>query len=555
MRQQNYLITSALPYPNGPMHLGHISATYLPADIYSRFCKLMGRHTVNLWWTDDHGVAIEIAAQKQGISEDEVVTRQNQQIKNSMKKLDINCDIFSRTHIPTHQELAKHLFKSIQDNWYIEKRDEEQMYCNDCEKYLPDRYIEWTCPHCGYVWARGDQCESCGRMMDPTELKEAYCTICHGKNIVKKQTYNYYFLLSKFQKPLEKRIATKTNRKPNVLWVVKKRLKEWLHDRCVTRDIKRWISVPGDEKKKMYVWFEACFGYVSFLKQFAMEQWDMSIFTDIWEDKDSHTVHFIWKDNIVFHTIIWPALIMAYNGNIKLPDDVPAFEFLNLEGKKFSTSRNYAIWLHDIVEKYPSDVIRYYMTLIMPETKDSDFKRHEFMERNNELVNTLGNLVNRTITFAIKNFDGKLDWIQTELLSPMDIEILDVFKNIKQQFISTLDQYKFKDAINIVFDYLRDLNKYFNDRAPRTLKKENPQEAGHVMSITAIWILYASLLFSPFLPNTATKIFQWFGLDIHNFDFHNIEEIIDNFPFHLHNIWYLFNRIEEEDIARELEQL
>lgn len=236
----------------------------------------------------------------------------------------------------------------------------------------------------------------------------------------------------------------------------------------------------------MYVWLEACFGYVSFLKQYAQESGKPELFEQIWKSENSHTAHFIGKDNIVFHTIIWPALIMALDDGLKLPDDVPAFEFLNLEGKKISTSRNHAVWLHDIVENYPADVIRYYMTYVMPETKDSDFKWSEFMERNNELVNTLGNLVNRTLAFSIKNFDAKLSGIHQDKLTDLDRNILEQIRVTKEKFIAALDNYKFKDAINAVFENLRDLNKYFNDMAPWTLAKENKEAAEHVMSVTAV---------------------------------------------------------------------
>jgi methionyl-tRNA synthetase len=246
---------------------------------------------------------------------------------------------------------------------------------------------------------------------------------------------------------------------------------------------------------------------------------------------------------------------MAYDGGLKLPDDIPAFEFLNLEGKKISTSRNHAVWLHDIVDNYPADVIRYYMTYVMPETKDADFKRSEFMERNNELVNTLGNLVNRTLAFSIKNFDGELGGIHIESLTDMDRTILDEIKVVKQNFIEQLDSYKFKDAINSVFEYLRNLNKYFNDKAPWILAKEDKIAAEHVMSVTAVGILSAALLFSPFMPGTANKVFQGFGLKISDFDFDNIHDITHKAPFILENIGYLFTRMENEDVERELAKL
>lgn len=371
----------------------------------------------------------------------------------------------------------------------------------------------------------------------------------------KKKTYNYFFLLSKLQPRLEEWIGTKSNWKPNVLGVVKKWMKEWLQDRCVTRDIERGISVPGDEEKKMYVWFEACFGYISFAKEYVESIGKPELFEQIRKHQDSHTTHFIGKDNIVFHTIIWPAIIMAYDGGLKLPDDIPAFEFLNLEGKKISTSRNHAVWLHDIVDNYPADVIRYYMTYVMPETKDADFKRHEFMERNNELVNTLGNLVNRTLAFSIKNFDAKLSGIHADRLTDVDRVVLDEIKVVKDSFVKNLDNYKFKDAISGVFEYLRDLNKYFNDKTPWTLAKEDKDAAEHVMSVTAVGILSAALLFFSFMPNTAEKIFEGFGLDVANFNFDNIHEITHKAPFALKKIGYLFTRMEEKDVERELGKL
>lgn len=426
------LITSALPYANWPLHVWHVAWVHLPADIYYRFLKSLWEDCLSLCGTDEHGVWIEIAAKKKWLTEKELVDKYRGEIFSALEKIGIKYDVIKGTHTVEHMKLSQDFFNTLLGKGYIEKRNEKQMFCSDCEQFLPDRYIEWTCPNCGAGNAKWDQCEKCNKLLDWTELLDPSCKICNNKNLEEKETYNYYFLLSKISSELDEWIES-NNFKKNVKTTAKKWINEWLEDRSISRDIKRWIPIPWDEDKKMYVWFEAPISYISFLDEKMSEVWS--------KESNSKIVHFLWKDNIPFHTIIWPAILLAHWW-YKLPDNVIWNEFLNLEGQKISTSRNHAVWLEDIIKDYSPDYIRNYLIHCIPETKDSNFSWEEFKQLNDNIANSLWNLVNRLYSFYNRFFDGEVN-------NPSSFEADEIYLNIdnmKNEIITLMKGYKIREG-------------------------------------------------------------------------------------------------------------
>lgn len=545
---KKHLITAALPYANWPLHVGHVAWVHLPGDIYARFLRIMGHDVVTLCWTDDHGVGIEIAAKKEGIPELELVTKYKEVIISSLEKIGISYDIFSQTHSATHMKNASSFFSILQDKGYIEKRAENMAFCDGCDNFLPDRYVEGTCPNCWSAWARWDQCEKCGKLLNPTDLIDPECKMCSSDKVTTKETYNYYFLLSKFQTLLEEWIKTKEwEWKPNVLSATKKWLTEWLNDRSISRDIKWGIPIPGDSEKKMYVWFEAPIGYISFLKELCEDRDEMKEFSTIWDKWDnSDVVHFIWKDNIVFHTIIWPALLMAH-GWYNLPKNVPGNEFLNLENAKISTSRNHAVWLHEIVDLFNSDTIRYYLTHCIPEKKDSNFTWDEFKERNNELANVLWNLLNRLTTFCAKNFNWTVD--SPDYSNSINAELRDYILTQWSEISSFLEKYAFRDALRELFLIFQKNNKFIHDNAPWTLIKTDKKAAQEIINVSIDCLIKTTILMEPFLPDTAKKILATFGVPKdEKFTYQNLEKFPDTYPLSIQESAILFKKIDDADL-------
>src|SRR6056297_2643811 len=427
------LITSALPYANGPIHLGHLAGAYLPADLYTRYLRLKNEDVIHICGSDEHGVPITIAAEKQGISPQEVVDKFHSQNKAVFERFGIDFDYFGRTSSKTHRKTSQDFFKVLNDQGVFKKKTEEQLYDKEADMFLPDRYVKGTCPVCGYEEAYGDQCEKCGSSLSPTELKNPVSAITGNKPITKK-TEHWYLPLGDFQDWLEGWIESRANWKPNVTGQCKSWLNSGLSDRAVTRDLKWGVPVPLEEAdgKVLYVWFDAPIGYISATKELTGD-WEK-----YWKDPETRLLHFIGKDNIVFHCIIFPSMLKA-EGTFNLPENVPANEFLNLENDKISTSRNWAVWLHEYLEDFPGkeDVLKYVLTANAPEAKDNDFTWKDFQNRNNnELVAILGNFVNRAQVLTNKYFAGEVP--APEALTASDKATLSEIEAIKAEVEKSL---------------------------------------------------------------------------------------------------------------------
>jgi methionyl-tRNA synthetase len=501
----------AWPYANGPLHLGHIAGAYLPADIFARYHRLKGNRVLMVSGSDQHGAPITIRAEQEGTTPQEVVTKYHQQFIDCWKKLGVSFDLFTSTGTSNHTQVTHDVFLTLLDKGYIYKDKMLQAYCPKCQRFLPDRYVEGTCPNCGFAKARGDECDRCGRPLNSGELKDLRCHICSTSP--RFESSEHFFLrLSSFQEQLAGWIKRQAHWRKNAVGTTWKFLDEGLKDRAITRDLDWGVSVPqpGFERKRIYVWFEAVIGYLSASKEWAKAQGDDDAWKAFWQD-DAKSFYFIGKDNIFFHTLIWPAMLMGYGG-LNLPYDVPANEFLTIEGKKLSTSRGWAIWLPDYLERYEPDPLRYAVAANMPETGDSDFSWHEFLRRNNnELVATYGNLVHRALTFAYHNFDGavpapgELDERSRGLLRDGEIALDSVDK--------LLYRCEFKEAIKQAMSLAQESNRYLDEQAPwKTIKTERQTSAKSVY--TALSILAAlKTVFYPFLPFSSERLHSFLGFD------------------------------------------
>ena len=377
------LVTSALPYANGSIHLGHLAGCYLPADIYTRYQRLRGRDVLHICGTDEHGVPITLRGEKEGITPREIVDRYYEEIKESFESFGIHFDNFSRTSLPLHHKIAQEFFLEVYQKGYIVSKSQVQFYCTNCKRYLADRYIEGICPYCKAENARGDQCEVCGKWLEPVKLIHPKCKVC-GRTPEPRETQHWFFKLGDFQKDLEKWIREKTQWKENVLRFCEGWFREGLEERAITRDLSWGVPVPLKEAKDkvIYVWFEAPIGYISSTVEWAEKMGDPEAWRPYWFDPETKLVHFIGKDNIVFHAIVWPGMLLAHGGYI-LPSEIPANEFLNIKGEKISTSRNWAIWLKDVLNAFPPDILRYTLAINAPENRDTDFSWKDFQRRNN----------------------------------------------------------------------------------------------------------------------------------------------------------------------------
>ena len=546
--KKRILITSALPYANGPLHIGHIAGAYLPADIYTRYQKKRGREAIHICGTDEHGVAITIRADKEGKSPREIVDFYHERIKEDFRLMRIEFDNFSRTSLPIHYDTAQEFFLKLYNAGYITKKAVEQYYCPKCKRFLPDRYVEGTCPHCGYDKARGDQCDNCGRWLEPKELINPRCAIC-GTTPVLRESTHYYLALSKLSEPLEKWLSSKKNYwKPEVIGLALSWIKEGLKDRAITRDLEWGVPVPLKEAegKVLYVWFDAPIGYISSTKEWAIKKGDPDLWKEWWLDKENtKLVHFIGKDNIVFHAIVWPAMLIGH-GDYVLPDNVPANYYLNLEGSKISTSRNWAIWIKDLATLYPADYIRFGLTYFMPETRDSDFTFHDFRERvNNELVNNFGNFVNRTLTFIKKYLNGRVGPL-TEKGGEEDSEILTLIEKAPSELGELIDNYNFRKGIIYLMTLSDRGNRYFDKMAPWKTRKTDIERTRRTLSVCYALIRTLSVLIEPYLPDSANKIRTMLNAPDIGWDeaasWHIPEQVEINEPE------VLYKKVEEEKI-------
>ncbi|CUS99777.1 methionyl-tRNA synthetase [Candidatus Kryptobacter tengchongensis] len=556
------LVTAALPYANGPIHLGHLAGAYLPADIYVRYQRLKGRDVIYICGSDEHGVPITITAEKEGISPQQVVDKYHYMNKESFEKFGMSFDNYSRTSLPIHHQTAQEFFLELYKKGVLKEKTTKQLYCEKDKMFLADRYVEGICPVCGSPGARGDQCEKCGSWLEQTDLIEPKCKIC-GTTPVIKDTSHWYLPLGDFQKRLEDWMSTKTDWKENVKQYVYSWFKEGLQDRAVTRDLHWGVKVPiqGVEGKVIYVWFDALLGYISSTKEWAQKIGQPEKWREYWQSQDTRLIHFIGKDNIVFHCIVFPAMLMAWNDGRSdeiyiLPDNVPANEFLNLEGKKLSTSRNYAVWLNEYLEKFEPDPLRYALASILPETKDTDFSWKEFQARNNnELADILGNFVNRTLTFVKKNFENKIP--ERFELEDIDRELISKLKEYADKIAENYENFRIRDGVFETMNLARFANKYFNDTEPWKMIKENPRRASTSINLCLQTVRALAILFEPVLPFSARKIWEMLNLkdDIVKAGWDSAYKLMLEAGHQLGEPKILFRKIEDAEVEEEIKKL
>lgn len=496
-------VTSALPYANGPVHIGHLAGVYVPADIYVRYLRLKGEEVLFIGGSDEHGVPITIKAKKEGVTPQDIVDRYHTIIKKSFEDFGISFDVYSRTTSTTHKELASDIFKTIYEKGGFIEQSSEQYYDEKAQQFLADRYITGKCPYCGNENAYGDQCESCGTSLNPTDLINPKSAIS-GSTPVMKETKHWYLPLDQHETWLRKWILEDHKEwKPNVYGQCKSWLDMGLQPRAVSRDLDWGIPVPveGAEGKVLYVWFDAPIGYISNTKELLPDSWEKW-----WKEEDTRLLHFIGKDNIVFHCIVFPAMLKA-EGSYILPENVPANEFLNLEGDKISTSRNWAVWLHEYLEEFPGkqDVLRYVLTANAPETKDNDFTWKDFQARNNsELVAIYGNFINRALVLTHKYFEGKVPALGE--LTGYDKQTLDEFVHVKADVEKLLDNFRFRDAQKEAMNLARIGNKYLADTEPWKVAKTDMDRVATIMHLSLQIAANLAIAFEPFLPFSSAKL-------------------------------------------------
>ncbi len=555
MNKKRFTITAALPYANGPSHIGHLAGAYVPADIYSRYLKLKGNDVVFICGSDEHGAAIPIRAKKEGVSPQEIIDKYHFMIKDSFLEFGISFDNYSRTSSKIHHETASDFFKELnQKNIFIEK-ESEQLYDAKENQFLADRFIVGECPKCGYKEAYGDQCESCGSSLNATDLINPKSKLSGNKPVYKK-TKHWFLPLNNFESFLKKWFLVDNEKtwKTNVFGQVKSWINEGLKPRAITRDLDWGIPVPleGAEDKVLYVWFDAPIGYISATKEWAKSKnkdWE-----PYWKDSETELVHFIGKDNIVFHCIIFPSILKASEKFI-LPKNVPANEFLNLEGKKISTSKNWAIWLHEYLIDFPGmqDTLRYTLTSNAPENKDNDFTWKDFQAKNNnELVAIFGNFINRVVVLTHKYYEGNCP--KMSLINEVDEKILNEIYSYPKKIGDLIETYKFREAVNTLIDLARLGNKYLADEEPwKLIKTDNYDRVKTIMNIALQLSAVLTIVCEPFLPNTALKLRNILNLEITDW-----ESISKDKPILLSKInkgELIFRKIEDEEIELQLQKL
>ncbi len=550
------LVTSALPYANGPIHLGHLAGAYLPADVYVRYQRLKKQDVIYICGSDEHGVPITIAAEKKNVSPQQIVDEFHFRNKKAFEGFGMSFDYYGRTSSKMHHETSQEIFKKLHDKGIFKLKKEKQLYDPKAEMFLADRYVKGTCPHCSYTEAYGDQCEKCGTSLSPSELIDPKSALS-GETPELRETEHWYIPLGDFQKEVEDWINTKSNWKTNVLGQVKSWLNDGLADRAVTRDLRWGVDVPLEnaQGKVLYVWFDAPIGYISATKEWSLEKGDADSWKTYWQDDETKLVHFIGKDNIVFHCIMFPATLMEL-GDYVLPDNVPANEFLNLEGNKLSTSKNYAVWLEDYLEIFEVDPLRYYLAVNAPETKDADFTWQEFQQRNNsELADILGNFINRTLTFAGKQFDGKVP-VRGEL-DENDKQMINVLREAPDKVGGFLENYELRKAIYAFMDVGRAANKYFNDQEPWVTAKSDREKCATTLNICIHAVKTLAVLMAPFLPFSAKKAWEILALDsdIEKYDWDSAGDL-DLPDGHAYGkVSILFRKIEDSEIEPQVERL
>jgi len=560
VQKEKILVTSALPYANGPIHLGHLSGAYLPADIYVRYKRLRGDEVLYVCGSDEHGVPITITAEKEGLTPQDIIDRYHNMNKDAFEKFGMSFDIYSRTSLPEHHKTAQEFFLNFYNQGLLNEKKTFQFYDEKVKMFLPDRYVEGTCPKCGYEEARSDECEKCGALYDPSELINPKSKIT-GETPSLKETSHWYFPLGNFQERLEAYVKERSEKygwKDNVLQYCNGWFKDGLRDRAVTRDLDWGIKVPlpDAEGKVLYVWFEAVLGYISATKKLSEDRGEPDLWKKFWQDEKTKYIAFIGKDNIVFHTIIFPSMLMAWNdGNENkyvLPQNVPANEFLNFEGKKFSKSRGWGIDVRDFLDIYPPDPLRYTLAANLPENKDTDFYWKEFQARNNnELADILGNFVNRTFIFAHKHFNGEVP--ERKGLSEMDNEMLNLLEAAPKKIGNLIEKYKLKDAVLEMMNVARAANKYFNDSEPWKTVKTDKQKGANTINICLQTIYSLAEMFYPVIPFSAEKMFKM--LNAKPGDWYESGKSNLHAGQKLNKAEILFTKIDDKEIEAEINKL
>ena len=547
---KRYLITSALPYANGPIHIGHLAGVYIPSDIYARYLRLKDEDVISICGSDEHGVPITLKARQDNVHPQDIVDKFHKLNKSSFQRLGIAFDIYSRTSAKIHHETATEFFKKLYNEGKFIEKVTEQYYDSEAGQFLADRYITGTCPHCGNENAYGDQCENCGTSLSPTDLINPKSTISGSKPILR-ETKHWFLPLDKHEPFLKKWILEDhKNWKTNVYGQCKSWLDQGLQPRAVSRDLDWGVPIPieGVTGKVMYVWFDAPIGYISATKELT-DDWEK-----YWKDPETKMVHFIGKDNIVFHCIIFPAMLKD-EGSYILPDNVPANEFLNLEGDKISTSRNWAVWLHEYLDEFAGkeDVLRYVLCANAPETKDNDFTWKDFQSRNNnELVAILGNFVNRAVVLTHNYFDGLVP--PRGKLTSFDKDVIVEINTLKEKVETSLENYRFREALREAMNLARLGNKYLADTEPWKVIKEDKTRVGTILNISLQITANLSILLAPFLPNTVKKLERIINIPTGKWKNIGEENLIQE-GHTLNKPELLFEKIEDQAIQQQIDKL
>lgn len=552
---KRYTVTTALPYANGPVHIGHLAGVYIPADIYARYLRMMGNEVLFIGGSDEHGVPITIKAEKEGCTPQDIVDRYHSIIKQSFEDLGISFDVYSRTSSKIHAETASAFFKKLYDDGKFIEKESEQYYDPERNKFLSDRYIIGTCPKCGNDGAYGDQCEKCGSSLSPDELINPSSALS-GAKLVKKNTKHWYLPLDQYEVWLREWIIEGHKEwKSNVYGQVKSWLDSGLQPRAVTRDLDWGVPVPveGADGKVLYVWFDAPIGYISNTREICEargEDW-----TKWWKDDDTKLVHFIGKDNIVFHCIIFPAMLKAYGDGFILPENVPANEFLNLENDKISTSRNWAVWLHEYLQEFPGkqDILRYVLTANAPETKDNNFTWKDYQDRNNnELLAIFGNFVNRTLVLTQKYYQGVVPAMNN--LTEADNEVIGEMNAYPSKISSLIEHYKFREALNELMNLARLGNRYLTENEPWKQFKTDPERVQTVMAVSLQLVAKLAILAEPFLPFSASKLQQMIGLKVESWRQAEITELLMEGQV-MQQPELLFEKVEDSVVEGQIQKL
>ena len=553
---KRYTITAALPYTNGPIHIGHLAGVYVPSDIYARYLRLQGKDVAFMCGSDEHGVAISMKAKKEGITPQQVIDKYDGIIRQSFKDFDISFDNYSRTSSEIHHKTAADFFRKLYDKGDFIEETTEQLYDAKANQFLADRFVTGTCPKCDNPEAYGDQCEKCGSTLNATDLINPKSTIT-GETPILKETKHWFLPLDRYESFLREWVLEghKNDWKPNVYGQVKSWVDGGLEPRAVTRDLDWGIDVPveGAEGKKLYVWFDAPIGYISATKEWAAREgkdWE-----PYWKDQDTKLVHFIGKDNIVFHCIIFPAMLKA-EGSYILPDNVPANEFLNLEGNKLSTSKNWAVWLHEYLIDFPEkqDSLRYALTANAPETKDNDFTWKDFQARNNnELASIYGNFINRVVVLTNKYYDGIVP--TPNEFSEVDLNVLNELKLYPSVISSSIERYRFREALGEMMNVARLGNKYLADEEPWKMIKENPERVKTQMYVALQIASVLAILSEPFLPFTSKKLLRILNINLNNWNLDFNDWNLTKAGHKINEAEILFEKIEDETIQKQLDKL